>query len=119
MLALNRGLFEFIDEFDARLHPILTRAIVAMFNDPEGNTKGAQLVFVTHDTNLLDKALFRRDQIWFVETDNHDESHLTSLAEFKVKNDAEFEKNYLQGRYSAIPFIGELSALGKAKHAAA
>jgi len=105
----------FIDEFDARLHPIISRAIISMFNDPKINAGKGQLIAVTHDTNLLDKSLFRRDQIWFVEKDKYDQSHLTSLAEYRVKNDAAYEKNYLQGRYSAIPFIGDLSALPKVK----
>jgi len=74
---------------------------------------------VTHDTNLLDRSIFRRDQIWFVEKDHHDESRLISLAEFRVKNDAAYEKNYLQGRYSAIPFLGDLTVLPKVKDAAA
>jgi len=98
-----------IDEFDARLHPNLTREIVRLFNNKETNPKHAQLIFMTHDTNLLDKTLLRRDQIWFVEKDRVGASHLYSLAELKVRNDASFEKDYVQGRYGAIPFLGGLA----------
>ncbi len=101
----------FIDELDARLHPLMTQRIVEMFHSPLTNPKGAQLIFATHDTNLLDKSLFRRDQIWFTEKDQQGATHLTSLAEYRVRNDAAFEKNYLAGRYGAIPFLGDLTRL--------
>ena len=95
-----------IDELDARLHPLLTREIVRLFNDPKRNRKHAQLVFATQDTNLLDNQLLRRDQIWFVEKDRQGVSYLYSLAEFKVHNYATYEKDYIHGRYGAIPFLG-------------
>ncbi|MHB9134295.1 MAG: AAA family ATPase [Armatimonadota bacterium] len=97
-----------IDEFDARLHPLLTREIVRMFNNSETNPHHAQLVFMTHDTNLLDRTLLRRDQIWFVEKDRFGASHLYSLAEMKVRNDASYERDYVEGKYGAIPFLGDL-----------
>ena len=93
-----------IDEFDSKLHPIITKKIVELYNKNENN---AQLIFVTHDTNLLDSKLLRRDQIAFVEKDKFGASHLYDLVEFKgVRNDASFEKDYLDGRYGAIPFVG-------------
>ena len=95
-----------IDELDARLHPLLTREIVRLFHDPDQNRNDAQLVFVTQDTNLLDNLLLRRDQIWFVEKDRQGASYLYSLAEFRVRNDATYEKDYIHGRYGAIPFLG-------------
>ncbi len=101
----------FIDELDARLHPLMTRRIIELFHSPLTNPKGAQLIFATHDTNLLDKSLFRRDQIWFAEKDQQGATHLASLAEYRVRNDAAFEKNYLEGRYGAIPFLGDLTRL--------
>jgi len=101
----------FVDELDARLHPLMTRRIIEMFQSPLTNPKGAQLIFATHDTNLLDKSLFRRDQIWFAEKDREGSTHLTSLVEYKVRNDAAYEKNYLEGRYGAIPFLGDLTRL--------
>ena len=103
--TLLHGSVLFIDELDAKLHPILTRAIVRLFMDKETNPKGAQLVFTTHDTHLLDKDCLRRDQVWFTEKDATEASDLYSLFEFKERNDRNFEKNYIQGRYGAIPFI--------------
>lgn len=97
-----------IDEFDARLHPLITREIIRLFNSKETNPKHAQLIFMTHDTNLLDKDFLRRDQIWFTEKDRYGASHLYSLAEFKVRNDASYGKDYIQGKYGAIPFLGDL-----------
>ena len=111
---------------DSRLHPIFTRQIVRMFNTSKDNPRHAQLVFNTHDTNLLSfklfnpengkhEYLFRRDQIYFAEKDNSESTHLYSLVEFKeresgrkVRNDASFEKDYLNGVYGAVPFIGKL-----------
>jgi len=116
--ALEQGLVVIVDELDARLHPLVTCAIINLFNNPETNPKNAQLIFTTHDTNLLQNTMFRRDQIWFIEKDRFGASHLYSLVEFKVssgessgkvRNDASFEKDYIQGRYGAIPFIGDLS----------
>jgi uncharacterized protein len=93
-----------IDEFDSKLHPIITKKIVELYNKNENH---AQLIFVTHDTNLLDSKLLRRDQIAFIEKDKYGASHLYDLVEFKgVRNDASFEKDYLDGRYGAIPFVG-------------
>lgn len=111
--ALRHGRVVVIDEFDARLHPLLTRQLVKLFHDPQVNRRGAQLIFTTHDTNLLDVSLFRRDQIWFVEKDRYGASHVYSLAEFKVRNDEALEKNYILGRYGAIPFLGDIRALGE------
>jgi len=100
----------FIDEFDARFHPLLTKKIVQLFNSKAN--KGAQLIFVTHDTNLLSADLLRRDQIEFVEKDKYGASHLYSLAQFKgIRNNASFEKDYIQGKYGAIPFLGDFSKL--------
>lgn len=109
---LEYGLTMFIDELDARLHPLMTRRIIELFHSPLTNLKGAQLIFATHDTNLLDKNLFRRDQIWFTEKDAQGVTHLASLAEYRgVRNGAAYEKNYLEGRYGAIPFLGDLDRL--------
>lgn len=113
--TLLNGKILMIDELDAKLHPILTRHIVKLFMNPEINRKGAQLIFNTHDTNLLNVEYLRRDQIWFTEKDKHDSTDLYSLVEFidsegrKVRNDSSFEKDYINGRYGAIPFIGGLS----------
>ncbi len=106
--TLREGKVLVIDEIEARLHTLLTRKLIGLFNSKETNPKNAQLIFATHDTNLLSNKLFRRDQIWFVEKDGEGASHLYSLAELKVRNDASFESDYLQGKYGAIPILGEM-----------
>lgn len=99
-----------IDEFDARFHPLLTKKILELFNSNEN--KGAQLIFTTHDTNLLSPDLLRRDQIEFVEKDKFGVSHLYSLVQFKgIRNSASFEKDYIQGKYGAIPFLGNFNKI--------
>lgn len=103
--ALKENKVLVIDEFDARFHPLLTRKVLELFNSKEN--RGAQLIVTTHDTNLLSSKLLRRDQIEFVEKDRYGVSHLYSLAEFKgIRNDASFEKDYIHGKYGAIPFLG-------------
>lgn len=109
--ALNRGSVLFIDEFEARMHTLLTRALVSLFNSKDTNPKHAQLIFATHDANLLSNELFRRDQIWFVEKDEDGTTHLYSLAELKARKDNNFENDYLSGRYGGIPVIGDLRQL--------
>ncbi len=109
--ALKNGKVLIIDEFDARIHPLISRAIVELFNSNETNPSNAQLIFMTHDTNLLSNKLFRRDQIWFVEKNRYGATDLYSLAEYKVRNDASFESDYIKGRYGAIPYIGNLNHL--------
>jgi AAA15 family ATPase/GTPase len=106
--ALSSQYVLVIDEFDARLHPLITKQIIRMFNGTKSNPTNAQLIVATHDTNLLDKDLMRRDQIWFVEKDPVGSSHLTSLVEYKVRNDASYEKDYILGKYGAIPFLGSI-----------
>ncbi len=108
--TLKNGRVLIIDEFDGRLHPLLTLAIVRLFNSKDSNPHNAQLVFTTHDTTLLSKDVFRRDQIWFAEKDRCESTHLFSLAEYRVRNDEAFEKNYVQGKYGAVPFICDLAA---------
>ncbi len=115
---LYHGHVLFVDELDARLHPLMTRRIIELFHSPLTNPHGAQLIFATHDTNLLDKTLFRRDQIWFAEKDRQGATHLASLADYRVRSDAAFEKQYLEGRYGAIPFLGGLDRLPWARETA-
>lgn len=111
ILGLTEGSTILIDELDAKLHPLITRQIVNLFNDPEINTAGGQLIFSTHDANLLSIKSLRRDQIWFTEKDPTEATDLYSLVEFKepdgtkVRNDRSFEKDYINGRYGAIPYI--------------
>ncbi len=100
--ALMTGSLLSVDEFDARLHPRLTRALVSQFNSYT-NHRGGQLIFVSHDAGLLDSKRIRRDQAWFVEKDDFGASRLYSLADFKVRKDAKFEKEYLFGQFGAVP----------------
>ncbi|MDI9637165.1 ATP-binding protein [Oscillatoria amoena NRMC-F 0135] len=109
--ALKEGEVLMIDEFDARLHPLISLAIVKLFNSNEANPNNAQLIFMTHDTNLLDNKIFRRDQIWFTEKNRYSATDLYSLAEYKIRNDASFENDYIKGRYGAVPYIGNLNHL--------
>ena len=95
-----------IDELDKSLHPFLVQYIVEMFNNPEANKYGSQLIFNTHDTNLLDLNILRRDQIWFTEKDNETgASDLYPLSDFSVRKQENVEKGYILGRYGAVPFI--------------
>lgn len=109
--ALKDGEILIIDEFDARLHPLISLAIVKLFSSKETNPNNAQLIFMTHDTNLLNNKIFRRDQIWFTEKNRYSATDLYSLAEYKIRNDASFESDYINGRYGAIPYIGNLNHL--------
>ncbi len=110
--TLERGSTLIVDEMDARFHPLLTQALVRLFQSPETNPKNAQMVFITHDTNLLDSRRMRRDQIWFVEKDRYGASHLYALSDFKgVRKGDLFGEQYIQGRYGAIPFLGGLRRL--------
>lgn len=103
--TLINGKVLFVDELDAKLHPMITRAIVHLFMDRQTNPEGAQLIFTTHDTHLLNTKYLRRDQIWFTEKDKTEASDLYSLLDFKVRNDRDIENDYINGRYGAIPFI--------------
>lgn len=109
--TLISGEILIIDELNARLHPLLTREIVKAFNSSESNPNNAQLIFTTHDTNLLDISILRRDQIYFTEKDKYGASHLYSLVEYKPRNDEALEKNYISGKYGAIPFVGGIRDL--------
>lgn len=114
--ALDNGKRLVIDEFDSKMHPLLTCRIIALFNSKATNPHNAQLVFTTHDTNLLSSNIFRRDQIWFTQKDRYGATELYSLAEYKVRNDASFEKDYLSGKYGAIPIISDLGRLFNASN---
>ena len=109
--TLENGSILVVDELDARLHPKITQFIIELFHSKQTNPKNAQFIFATHDTNFLTNRLFRRDQIWFTEKDEYGATDLYSLVEFKIRKDASFEKDYIQGKYGAIPFIGDVEAL--------
>lgn len=109
--ALSTGGVLFVDEFNARLHPLLVRTFVITFLNPEINTKHAQLIFTTHDSWQLNSNMLRRDEIWFTEKSEEGVSTLYSLADFidedgsKIRKDENYEKNYLLGKYGAIPTL--------------
>lgn len=111
--TLRRGGVLVIDEFGTSLHTQLAKKLLQLFQSAL-NRQGAQLIITTHDTNLLHRDLLRRDQIWFTEKDNKGYSDLYSLVEYKinqassVRNDATFSKDYLAGKYGAIPFFGNI-----------
>jgi AAA15 family ATPase/GTPase len=115
--TLDNGKILVIDELDSKLHPLLTQKIISLFNSIETNPKNAQLVFTTHDTNLLSANIFRRDQIWFAQKDRYGASTLYSLAEYiiPVRNDASFEKDYLAGKYGAVPSFKNFKKLFNSK----
>lgn len=114
MDTLSKGKTIIIDEIEKSLHTSLVRYIIELFHNPEINKNNAQLIFNTHDTNLLTLDIFRRDQIYFVEKDfSNATTDLYSLDEFSVRKNENIEKGYLQGRYGAIPAVGLGDSLWK------
>jgi hypothetical protein len=111
--VLDHGMILIADELDAKLHPNLVCSLISLFNSSISNKNNAQLIFNTHDTNLLDSGLFRRDQIWFSQKDRYGASTVYSLAEFKsaVRKNEDFEKNYINGKYGAIPVLKDFHQL--------
>lgn len=107
---INRGGIFIVDEMSARLHPLLTKLIVDIFQSSSNKT--AQLIFTTHDISLLNNRQFRRDEIVFVDKNEKGESSLYSLSDLKVREDATFHKDYLQGKYGAIPIFEYDSLIG-------
>jgi AAA15 family ATPase/GTPase len=104
--TLENGKVLFVDEFDNSIHPVLTKFIVDLFESEEVNKKNAQLIVTTHDTSLLSyREDFLKDQFWFTEKDEFGSAKLFSLAEFDIRNDTEFGKKYLEGRFGALPFV--------------
>jgi uncharacterized protein len=115
--TLLNGKLLIVDELDSKLHPLITAHIIRLFNNPKTNPNNSQLLFNTHDINLLSGDFFRRDQIWFTEKDNTEQTDLYPLTDIslpdgsKIRNDANLEKNYIRGRFGAIPFIKNNSPL--------
>lgn len=119
--CLENGSLLVIDELESSLHPLLAQHVVQLFNNPETNPHNAQLIFATHDTNLLGttvgEPVLRRDQIWFTEKDENGGTVLYPLTDFKPRKAENLERGYLQGRYGAIPFLGDFDLLGAPAHA--
>ncbi|MGM9941275.1 MAG: ATP/GTP-binding protein [Bulleidia sp.] len=112
--SLVSGTTLVIDELDAKIHPVLLKHIIMMFNDMEINKHKAQLIFTSHDLSTMNSEVFRRDEIWFVAKGNQQNSKLYSLVEFKnrngdsVRKDARFDKQYLEGKYGADPYLRKI-----------
>ena len=117
--SLITGTVLVIDELDAKIHPVLLRHIIMMFNDMTINRHKAQLIFTSHDLSTMNSEVFRRDEIWFVAKGNAQNSKLYSLVEFKnekgesVRKDAKFDKQYLEGKYGADPYLRRIIDWGK------
>jgi len=110
ILRSNSSGVYFIDEIDRSLHPILVLRFLEFFlNSCKGGQ--SQIIVTTHESNLLDLDLLRRDEIWFAEKDHSAATHIYSLADFKVRKDLEIRKHYLQGRFGAVPFLSNLEYL--------
>ena len=117
--SLIEGNVLVIDELDAKIHPILLKHIINMFTDLNVNKNNAQLIFTSHDLSTMNSDVFRRDEIWFVAKGNAENSELYSLVEFKnekgesVRKDAKFDKQYLEGKYGADPYLRRIIDWGK------
>lgn len=117
--SLVSGTTLVIDELDAKIHPVLLRHIIMLFNDMKINQHGAQLIFTSHDLSTMNNDVFRRDEIWFVAKGKQQNSKLYSLVEFKnekgesVRKDAKFDKQYLEGKYGADPYLRKIIDWGK------
>ena len=112
--SLLKGTTLVIDELDAKIHPVLLRYLIMTFSNMEKNKNGAQLIFTSHDLSTMNSEVFRRDEIWFVAKGNRQNSKLYSLVEFKnkkgesVRKDAKFDKQYLEGKYGADPYLRKI-----------
>lgn len=109
--ALRHGRLLVMDELDAKMHPLISQHIIKLFSNEKTNPLHAQLLFTTHDTNLLSSHLLRRDQIWFTEKDKTESTDLYGLMHIvlpdgsKPRGDGNLERNYIKGRYGAIPYL--------------
>lgn len=112
--SLLKGTTLVIDELDAKIHPVLLKYLIMTFSDMKKNKKGAQLIFTSHDLSTMNSEIFRRDEIWFAAKGNRQNSKLYSLVEFKnkkgesVRKDAKFDKQYLEGKYGADPYLRKI-----------
>lgn len=110
MDTLANGYVMVIDELHDNLHPLLVQYLVEMFHNPELNRHGAQLIFTTHETSILNQNLFRRDQVWFCEREQDQSTRIYPLSDFAVRKGTEnIERGYLSGRYGALPFLNAIT----------
>lgn len=121
LLALQEGRLVIIDELDAKLHPKLLRYVISLFKNTNINKKGAQLLFTSHDMTTMKNTVFRRDEIWFAAENAKHESEIYSLYEIRrennerVNNTAAYDKQYLEGRYGADPYLTNMLVGGEWK----
>lgn len=119
LLALQEGRLVIIDELDAKLHPKLLRYVISLFKNKNVNKKGAQLLFTSHDMTTMKNTVFRRDEIWFAAENERHESEIYSLYEIRRENNervnstAAYDKQYLEGRYGADPYLTNMLAGGE------
>ncbi|MEX2411876.1 MAG: ATP-binding protein [Candidatus Paceibacterota bacterium] len=106
---LEKEVVFLIDEIERSIHPLIIKELLKKFSKQE-NTKG-QIIFTTHETHLLDQEIFRRDEIWFTEKNNDGATHLYPLSKFKVHHTKNIERGYINGRFGAVPFLGNLDDL--------
>jgi AAA15 family ATPase/GTPase len=116
--TMKTGKILVVDELTSKLHPLLTKAIIEAFHlyhfdsgGGESMPSKAQLIFVSHDTSILTSQLFRRDQLWFTQKNEYGATDLYSLEEYRIRKDASFNKDYIMGKYGAVPFIGNIESL--------
>jgi AAA15 family ATPase/GTPase len=111
LMALKEGRLVVVDELDAKLHPKLLRYVIRLFTNREINKNGAQLLFTSHDMSTMKNSIFRRDEIWFAALDEENSSIIYSLSELRkenndpINNTAAYDKQYLEGRYGADPYL--------------
>ena len=118
LIALQEGRLVIIDELDAKLHPKLLRYVISLFKNPKINKNGAQLLFTSHDMSTMKNTVFRRDEIWFAALNEKRSSEIYSLYEIRhednerIKSTAAFDKQYLEGRYGADPYLQNMLSGG-------
>ena len=112
--AMTQGHTVIIDEVGRSIHPALLKALLKKFSQESAN---GQLIFTTHESNLLDQEIFRRDEIWLTEKDKSGQTHMYPLSDFDIRKDLDIRKGYLNGRFGAIPFLGDLEHLNWSRYA--
>ncbi|MDH3998936.1 MAG: ATP-binding protein, partial [Desulfuromonadales bacterium] len=110
-IALRDGSTLTVDEVDASMHTKLSKRLLKLFNNKKTNPNGAQLIFATHDTNLLCKGYIRRDEVWFTEKDAGGATHIYPLTQYRVRKEDNLEKGYIAGRFGGVPFDDGLDDL--------
>jgi len=111
--VLDSGSILVVDELNDSLHPLLVIELLKLFKDSKSNPNGAQLILTTHETSILTSNILRRDQVWLAEKSKEGESYFTPLSDFKLRSNDNIAKGYLEGRFGAIPFFGDIKGIYK------